>query len=579
MRFSRFTGPDGTRRLLCRAAAALLLMVPTASGQDAPKTEPPEAPPPPPVQRDSILDVIPADALFVVTARHLAGIDEKVATLLRQMDMPFPFTPSDSLYAAFGLMEGIDTTGDAAFVGTAPADTAGSEPIFGLILPTTDFTALIQPLQPKEADGGLFSIQFKGKPAFAREVRGYAVMSESKSFIQGLLKSTIRQRWSTHQLQRYAENDVGFYIDVAAIAANPTIQKDLSPGLWSREKMAALSSLGQVQYSLRLDERGLFVQALARTTLTDAKVAGGALSFDGLPAERYALALAASINGELVTQFMGWLTALIESEAPSEVFPVLKIILDTSRTMSADAENVRVSINGLPQGADGLVCATKLVATRGPASAWIERFAEGVAKLKTALTGLNDEQAAKAAEMFAFRKDAETVDGVSVHHVHVNLEGAPDVDYPKLQAVIGREGLLIRVAAVSDRLAIIHVGGGPARFEQVLAAAKNGSAALGSDAGIQKTVKLLPDRPFASAFLSLDGLLPIAFNIGEAMGDPPPPVKLAPIGAPIAMAIVDLGGGAYEATAVYPVELIIAVKNAVMETIARSMGGPPQPTP
>ncbi|RJP34312.1 MAG: hypothetical protein C4547_11085 [Phycisphaerales bacterium] len=572
-RESRVGRSARTRRRTHLAAAALLAAAAVGAAQETGRTEPPA--PPPPVQRDPILDVIPAEALFVATARNLGGVDGKVATLLRQLDVPFPFTPSDRIYAAFGLMDGIDTIGDAALVVMPPEDrAAGGDPVVGLILPTRDFPLLIEPLEPQELEGGLFSIRFKKKPALARYVRGYAVISESRAFLQNLLKTAIRQRWSAHQLRRYDENDVSAWVDVAAIAADPKIQARLAPVLGRGQRLAALRILQDVQYSLRLDERALVTQAFARTPLRGVG-AGGGPSFDGLPAEGYALAMAANVNKDLVTEFMGRLTALIESEAPKEVFPMLKIVLDVTASASADAQSVRVSINGLPGGADGLISATKLVNTRGPASAWIDRLAEGVQKLKAAFVETQDEEAIRLAQRLTFTRDAEKIGETGVHHLRVDVEGAGRVDYPRLQAVIGREGLTARLAAVDEHTVIIHLGGGRERFEQVLAGAKTSAAALAADAGVRKVARLLSEPSFLTAFLSLEGAVPIAFSVGTAMGDPPPPFKLAEVEAPIGISVVHLGEGAFEATAACPVELIVAIKNAFMEMIARSVGGPP----
>ena len=128
-----------------------------------------------------VMDLAPADALVVVGAPSLSGLDRSAVRTLRAMGLEDVATPLEYL-SDFGLDGGVDTDrGALVILVNEPLDQA-LPPVVALV-PVTDFGAFVGGLGG-EAGGGIAEVNVAGMPMFARSLDGgYAAL--------GLVRATV----------------------------------------------------------------------------------------------------------------------------------------------------------------------------------------------------------------------------------------------------------------------------------------------------------------------------------------------------------------------------------------------------
>lgn len=130
----------------------------------------------------AIYDRIPAEAVVVITTKNLGDVDHAFSELRDAIDLPAMATPTE-LLGNIGLGEAIDLTRPAA-VALMPGDLEADMPPAVLLLPTTDFAAMMDALGGVE-DDGIYQIEIEtGEKLYARAGdSGYAVIGPVREIV------------------------------------------------------------------------------------------------------------------------------------------------------------------------------------------------------------------------------------------------------------------------------------------------------------------------------------------------------------------------------------------------------------
>ncbi len=526
-----------------------------------------------------ILSAIPAEAWLVVTARNLKGIDAKIITLLGQLDLPFPFSAVEQLQFRLGLGDGLDTGGDLALIMMPPQESSG--PIrwgsgLAMLLPARNRNALLAPLNPVPAEEGLVKVVMRGRDTYVGVKGSFAVLGPDAGVVRAIIKAGtgVGERWTAHQLARYGDNDLSVWVNAEAISSSQRFERFAEVMTRRGLNQQMLKSVRSLQLSLRLSPKGLFLEQFVRGAGTAAAFSETDSSLlTGLPADGFLAAwgLRMGSDGTVrgLTKLLGTAlqsSSLLDQDAARE-------LVAAYADVAGGVEIVSVSVNALPPGPDGLASTTKIVRTGSDARAWLTKVAGLVQRIKG--TSFRDARINAILERVEYTAGAEKIGETPVDQLRIDLSDVERVDDERLKAVVGREGILVRLAAVDDTHVVIHLGGGLKQFETVAKGVKSGQPGLAADAGIKKSSESLRRQRFAEGYLAADRFLGLARNIADAWGQQAPPVSMADLNAPVGVVLRDVGDGAIEGNVLIPIELLVAVKAAILEAAARSIGGPP----
>jgi hypothetical protein len=166
------------------------------------------------------------------------------------------------------------------------------------------------------------------------------------------------------------------------------------------------------------------------------------------------------------------------------------------------------------------------------------------------------------------KPDAEKIGGVSVDHIALDLSKVtgdnPDAKgvVDTIQKVLGKEGVLVRLAPAGEKYVVVSLGGGAARMEQVMKDAASGKSPLLENPGVMKDSKKLPEKRIFELYLAVDQLLKVVKTITGSANVP----GMAKIDAPLAIALsAEKNYGRLDL--VLPTELIIEIKNVVLQAM------------
>ena len=132
-----------------------------------------------------IYDRIPAEAVVVISTQNLGDVDRDVTQMFGAVELPALATPTE-LLRRIGLGQAIDQTKPMAFA-LMPGDLEADVPPAFLLVPTTDFGAMMQALDGT-ADGAVFTFDIPtGETLFARAAQGgYAVVGMDRELVAAI---------------------------------------------------------------------------------------------------------------------------------------------------------------------------------------------------------------------------------------------------------------------------------------------------------------------------------------------------------------------------------------------------------
>jgi hypothetical protein len=127
---------------------------------------------------DEILKLTPESALGVVVVNRPATLDAKFQALAQEMQLP-PFSPLTMLKQRLKIGEGVKETGTVGLI-LLPGDDDSSAPAPILLIPVTDYTKFIEPLEPENAADAVTKLKLLPGDTYVRNIGNYAVMTDEE---------------------------------------------------------------------------------------------------------------------------------------------------------------------------------------------------------------------------------------------------------------------------------------------------------------------------------------------------------------------------------------------------------------
>jgi len=519
-----------------------------------------------PINTPDVLAVLPANVVAAVAARDLTELDKKLHWLAERLGVPVsPYTLAKGWLE---IVDGVEDHASAAIAlipGPAPQEDSGS---LTLVLPCHDLPRLLSFLNPRPAGDGVFQVTLRGRESFVKMRNGYAFFAPAISTIARVIstKTSLAHRLDHHQRAGFAASDLSVWLDASSPDAHSRI-----PFYRNRVADAAFASIrrsrpsGMIQLSARVEESGLKFQIIptgsgpprsAAVPETDESL------LVGLPDEPFALAMGMSAGGS-GAHIRALAAAIVNAASEYGILDDTKAA-DLSQTLDLVLRNVRslaLSASLLPEESEGRLGVAMALQTtssyqtiRGEIEALVRALQAGF---------FVDPGISRAAEQFRYRRDAESISGVSVDHLEVDFSGFDPVYRARVQKILGSEGLRVRIALIDGRHLAVSLGGGNARFEQIVSLIRGSRAPLANDAGTMLSALGVSRTRSFEAYLSLDRTMRLVNSIRRATDLGPALPAMPETNAPIAAVMRSPGIAMSQLEVFVPIELIVSFKAAL----------------
>ena len=465
---------------------------------------------PPPPTLAALLELIPADTSAALIVPDLGALDAQLAQLQRSAHWP-AVSALTLAQAWLELLAGVDADGSAAvlLLPKASGPAAGmptwpasvQEGTLVLIVPTADRDRLLAPLSPQvEAEGGGWRVELRGRATCAAAAGRFTVLSPTRESVGRVTHcdTSWAARLSAAERDRLSEAAATLTVPAEWLwtpAPAGRGDREPRPPVWVGLQAGATG----VTLDVRLPA-GTLEPTASATAATATGGAGNLLA--GLPADRPALAVGCS--GELTR-----IAALLLGDTPVAPADLRSV------------ERAALSVVRLQQEEGSAWGATLVLRTDQPADLW-GRVRTGVASVVQ--PGGNSAAPAAAEQAagrgWAFQDAAEQIAGLDVDHIQLAADWS-GWDYV---SGVRPQATLVRVAAVDDAHLVVVAGGGPQRFEAVVAAVRSGQAPLAAEVGIARLAPRIPAGAALIAYWAADRWW--SKPAGEADAGAPPPVLL-----------------------------------------------------
>jgi len=529
-----------------------------------------------------VLKVVPQDAWAVLIVRNLGQLDQKLMGLAQQLNVE-PMSMLSMAKAAMGLQAGVSDNGSAAMIfapGQMGMGAMGEAwKYLAILVPTQDYAGLIGGLGPEDVGEGVSKVTLAAQPAFVVQHGTFAVVGPTPEATKAVLAAAsgpgIAAVFSPHQLERYSQDDLTLLVNLKTIFGDPGVSGMLAGMMAMSGQQVTPQQLQEYEafaVSLRIEKDGVrlgffggFKEGSEAAQTWTSAPAKTETMLTGLPGERYALAFGtisdATGSALMAEGYKKSLEAQMNMLPPEVDRAKLTEGLNTWVGMLRDMRLLSVCVSALPQGSDGLFGASKVVGFESGAADKCARVGEII---QTIAAAVPMPQVQKALQHVRFTSNAETLDGISVHQLHIALdqmEGMTPEQFAKVKAVVGSEGLIVRLGAVDDRLMAVSMGGGAARMQKLIELMKASAAPLSADEGIKQTAAMLPASRYFEGYLAADTTLNLVSEIAKAVGEEAVPFTVPAVNSPLGMVMAPVGKTGVQADIAVPMAVVVAAKN------------------
>lgn len=603
--------------------AALLVPAGAAWAQEAasaPATSASPAIPPDPM---AVLKAIPSDATGFVVLRNMRELSGDVVNLAGMLGLPmgpnglFP-APLDWIKETAGIQDGIDDTGSMAIVLLNCSEVDQNADIMkkvAILVPTNNAELLLKTLQaqPDQQDKSVYAVNLMGEASVAAPAGRFLVVCQAPETLRSAMKvegEGMLKVMSPDRVAAYAESDIfgwgnlrGFskalrdgvkntLLGVMAMA-EPAGGGDAEKSIQKLERF--IEDSREVTFGIAVDRRGLNLSFYFRmdpasalgAEMKSSKAATGSL-LAGLPDEPTVFAIGMVVSQGEKPELPDLVQTMLSSQGVSEHFKPeqMAALTDALTHVFGNVQSLSGSMANLPVEAKAGVMSTTFVAQVKDSDQYLEQTRKAFDVIKdvvnTAAAGKDGESAADAAtakavaDAFQWKSKAEQVTGMAVDHIVVDAAKLPDVDaeqVEQIKAVVGPEGILVRVGPVDKQNVVMVLGGGADRFAKVADIVKKGEAPLAKGA-MQTLSKRLPAGPkLVEGYLHVDQLLTLVTAVMAQVGQQQTMPFAMRNAAPIAFCVNRVSDSAQEIHVVLPTELILSIREAMMPLMQMFMGG------
>jgi hypothetical protein len=536
-----------------------------------------------------VLKAVPENAWAVLFIRNLGEFDQKGMALCQQLNVE-PMSLLMLAKSSLGLMTGVNDSGPAAVV-LMPGQIMMPQQSMAVLLPTQDYSALLANLGAEDAGEGLSRVTIAAQPAYIAQHGNFAVAAPMPETVKAIVAAGegvgIAANWSTHQRERFSQDDITLALNLKSVLADPGISGMLM-GLaaMSGQQLAPeeLQTYEAVTVSVRLERDGArlglyvgFKEGSEKAQIWASGETTTKTMLTGLPGEKYALAFGTMQDAASAQKWADSVRKDFEKTAqmlPPEVDRAkMTETVGIMADMFRDMRDLAVSVSAVPAGGEGLVAMTKVVTFEKGAAEKCSRIGEIIQTIGMAMP---IPQVQQALQYVKYSAGAESVGGVNVDHLTIavdQIEGVNPESYRQLKQIVGPEGLVFRVAAIDDQHVAATLGGGTARLQQVIELVKGNAAPLSANDGVKKAAAMLPNNRYFEGYLAPDTTMHLMTEIAKAVGEGPAPFTMPAVDAPLAMVLAPVGKNAVQADIAVPMSFIVAAKNAAA-TMAAPAPGP-----
>lgn len=563
-----------------------LCVTPFALAQD----EAPQAAPPTVTCKDFV-SIVPADAWGFVVVRNPAELEQKAMQMATRLTLPaMPMLSMIKSQATF-----LSTMNDTAPFGVCAMPVEELDDFdSGIIalVSSTDAESFAVDFEPEDVEGGIKMFEFHGEEKYFA-VRGkYVAIGDSIEMLKRFLdsKASMGKALPKSRVKEMEKSDLFFWVNAENVIKHEGIAGmlsmfDMMSGQMGSENAPSeqVKQFKDLSLSLGLSDKGIGIQ-FYMSPQPDSDMAKAIKSvknttdslLTGLPAERFVLAGGARSSAEAAGQGADQVVQMLDNPMFADIFdPDMKeAFTDGIKTIVSMLRGYSASFAALPKGPDGLI-GMAIVAEVEDSAKWLE----AVGKLVTDVQGglLANEEMTEMTKLATHTKEAEKVAGVPVDTLLFDVdqgeEGEEDGWSENIKKVLGKDGILFRLAPADGKHVVVTFGGGSERLGKVIAIVKAKKSPLSEDSSIKKVAANLPKKRASEFYLAVDAGFGLFKAVQEARGEEDAlPIDVPDINAPIGMAS-SINGLEAQVDVFIPMELVITVKDAVMQMMGMGMAG------
>lgn len=537
------------------------------------------------------------------------GFQQTVNNLGLQAFLPPPTNSIVSMIKQnMPMLAGIDPAGPLAVV-LMPADNVfGLQQSVALIVSTQDPKGMITSLGGQPGDEGAWSINLFGEQVFAATGQKRIVVAQTAELAKKVASSRggLDRKIQPEMLKTLEGLDKAIWIDAKALLNLVKDQIDALVNMM-RAVQAASGPLGAKQGEATKKQVDLWVEGTSSLCFgVSLKKPGLAFRFGiaakpgselaqqikvvptkasllrGLPADQYLLALGQVAEPAQVRASMKTLDPYLEMLDTLEGLDKERVgqLQSLLREWLPMATGLHLSLQSIGPGPDGLFALSVILDTSS-SKQWLGLAAKAVKISKKLLADASaewiDDDVKMVVDAIAYDAEGESIGGVKVSHLKFDLSKIDALDEDDLEQVlkvIGKDGILFRLAEVDAKHVVVGFGGGAESMGRLIKSAGNDAAGLADDPGIKKVRAHLTSERAAEVYLSVDRIVNVISLVAKVLDEEEFPVKMPSIDAPLG--ISSTGGPEWNRVDVFiPTELMVAVKNAILGMMMG--GGQPMP--
>lgn len=553
------------------------------------------------------LATLPGDAMALVVISNLAQLDANYQQAIAELGLqPMIQAPMDSLVGMIKgnlpMLEGMDPSGPIALVVMPAMNMMELQSKAALVVPCANPKGMLEALGAQPGENDIWMVNLFGPPmaAIASEKRIIVAVSPDVAKQIHENKTSLATKMKASDVQSLEGLHFAVWIDAeraikvfrpqidAGIAMLAMMQGAGSPmGLQQAEATKkqlgmVVDGMGTLSFGLSLNKPGLGLR-FAMTVKPDSELAKQTKVqatteslLKGLPGDPYMIAFGQSMHpGQLEAGMQGLdpLYAMLEGVEGIDKTKVgeLKGVVAKWLPMITGGRGL---LQAAPGGSDGQI-ALAIVFETTDSKAWLsmtdKAFTLAKELIAQAMGSEADQDALKALGALTHKVGVETIDGVSVNHLRFDIEPFSDDmsinDRKKIDTLIGKDGVLFRLAPADDKAVVLSFGGGKAYTSKIIASAKGRKAVLDDDAGIKKVSAQLPKERYSAVYIAVDEILATVNRIAVALGEDELPVKFGKVDAPVTIQMT--GGTAWTRGDLFiPSDLMKAGAQAAMAAMA-----------
>jgi len=561
-----------------------------------------------------VLDQVPEGALVVAKVRNLAETNTKLAGFFKDLGVdqlsPDLADPLAAIKKKLGIQQGMDETGELAFVFVDPSVSGADEEHSMLILvPVTDYKAFTGNFPEAKTEGDFTEAKLgqDNDTSYITPWGKFAAISPSKDLLTK--KPTGGVKLGGLAAKELANKDAIFYVNMAGVrkVALPKLKEEREklvdeatrnldgdkqkyvPAVKALVNQVLNVAEGYLNDSNALTYGVSFVKTgISGTLMTEfepgtysgdlvkkVKNSNGAL-VEGLPNTKY-IAFGGGVGSpEVSAQIINDFTAPIMKEVSA--------LGDEGKAITAYVDSLKkmtVAIKGatfgmlVPSGMLGQDSIFQIVET-------IQGDSKAIGDAQKALFD-NQQEVMKIVQpnselqqKTTFTPAVKTVDGVTLDQAQTEFSGDPNnPQAAQMQQMMtmmyGPNGMKVLSGAIDDNNRVITVAVSDESIQQLITAAKTKDSALGKSDLVTGVTSALPEQKAAVFYLSVDNLLTTGLKYAGAMGMNLP-INLPPNQPPIGVSM-GTEGTAVRVDTFVPTQLVKSITAAVIQFQMQMQGG------